>query len=167
MTSLFHYKTFSSYQRTKRKGFLEASSYLTVPEFMKMPPYIEILNKPYIFTLLESANPLDWKNNQLAFALLVRTIKRQIEEDSNLEYKATVLRFELLDSDESFVLEFKHILENPYLHGKGDRGIWEKHFTRYLDSMVAICDYGCNYTSPEVIVANNIPEERVFLELKI
>lgn len=149
MRQAFHYTPTERYEQIKRQGFLAAKSHLITPEW-KRKSGVEIPSEKYIFAFLDTPEPEGWKQSGYLDSLLNKNCFRG--------KKTSLLSFPL-NGEQAFVLEARPIFDLS----KGEMKAPEA-FRRYAESMINVREYSDEYEMPELVIAGDIPIERIRLE---
>jgi len=78
-----------------------------------------------------------------------------------------ILSFDLLPEDTAFVLEAKSTYELWRRKTNKKKQNAGAAYIQYLDSKIPLADYNYDYEMPELIIGNDISEDRIKLEGRI
>ncbi len=152
MRRAFHYTAIESYEKIKQEGQLIARSPLIHLGWSSPALEIEIPDDKFIFAFLDTPEPEGWKISGYLDVLL------------NIYFrgKQTALLSFPLNGEKSFVLEARPTFD--MYNGKMNA---PEAFRKYVESMVDVKRYSGQYEMPELIVAGNIPMEKINLENRL
>ncbi len=149
MRRAFHYTHLETYNKIKRDGILAAKSPLISPSWISSAGNIEMPDERYIFSFIDTPEPEGWKKSGFLDQLLNEYLSGG---------KIVLLSFPL-KRERAFVLEAR-----PTFDLSKNRMTAPKAFKKYVESMMDVKEYSGEYKMPELVVAGNIPIERITLE---
>jgi len=124
----------------------------------------ECAKRNYLFCFLDDPKPKAWVNAPKG--MWMRIMGKVLGPDIS----GKILGFEVLPEDEAFVVDYAHMDAvseemrrlGTHIHiGRMDKRLIYEALTKYISTRVSLAEYQGDYTLPELIIANEVPLERI------